>query len=138
MSELKDENATTSEPEAETATPAQDEPVAREAAADQDNWDGASATTQDTPVTALFTPEEAERFRSRWNEVQAGFVDNPRDVVQKADGLVGEVMDRLTKQFAETRESLEAQWGRSEDVSTEDLRVALQRYRSFFERLLSA
>jgi|SRR5579862_2923801 len=118
--------------EHESETPVQDEPVAREAS-QRDRLDGGGAQ-----VTALFAPEEVDRFRTRWTEIQSDFVDDPRHVVEQADGLVAEVMKRLTDQFTETRESLESQWGRSEDVSTEDLRVALQRYRSFFERLLAA
>jgi hypothetical protein len=86
----------------------------------------------------LFAGDDAERFRSRWQEVQAGFVDEPRQAVQDADGLVAELMQRLAETFSEERSSLESQWDSGEDASTEDLRVALQRYRSFFDRLLSA
>jgi hypothetical protein len=64
-------------------------------------------------------------------------VDEPRRTVEQADELVAQVMQRLAESFASERERLEGQWGRGEDVSTEDLRVALQRYRSFFQRLLS-
>ena len=86
----------------------------------------------------LFAGEDAERFRSRWQEIQAGFVDEPRTAVQDADGLVAELMQRLAESFSNERSSLESQWDGDGDVSTEDLRVALQRYRSFFDRLLSA
>lgn len=86
----------------------------------------------------LFSGDDAERFRSRWQEVQANFVDEPRQAVQDADGLVAELMQRLAETFSEERSSLESQWDSGEDASTEDLRVALQRYRSFFDRLLSA
>ena len=85
----------------------------------------------------LFVGEDAERFRSRWQEVQAGFVDEPRTAVQDADSLVAELMERLARTFADERSKLESQWDSGDDASTEDLRVALQRYRSFFERLLS-
>ncbi len=85
----------------------------------------------------LFAPEEAEPFRQRWSTVQAGFVDEPRRAVEDADGLVAGVIKRLAEVFAEERSRLEEQWSRGGDVSTEDLRVALQRYRSFFDRLLS-
>ena len=71
-------------------------------------------------------------------EIQAGFVDEPRNSVARADALVADLMQQLAAGFAEERERLEAQWDRGTDVSTEDLRVALTRYRSFFERLLSA
>ena len=85
----------------------------------------------------LFGDGELSDFHSRWTEVQAAFVDDPRDCVQKADGLVSDVVDRLTAGFASARSGLEEQWSRGEQVSTEDLRLALQRYRDFFERLLA-
>ena len=85
----------------------------------------------------LFEGAEAERYRARWHTVQAGFVDEPRAAVEQADELVAEVIQQLAKVFADERASLEAEWGRSGDISTEDLRVALRRYRSFFDRLLS-
>jgi hypothetical protein len=81
--------------------------------------------------------EGADEFQSRWEEIQVRFVDEPRGAVEDADALVATVMQRLAEGFASEREHLEAQWGRGEDISTEDLRVALQRYRSFFQRLLA-
>ncbi len=86
----------------------------------------------------LFTDEEAERFRERWAEVQAGFVDQPRQMVKQADDLVSDLMQQLTAGFSQRRSKLEEQWSEGDQVSTEDLRVALTRYRSFFNRLLSA
>jgi hypothetical protein len=77
-------------------------------------------------------------FGYRWQELQTGFVDEPRRTVEQADELVAQVMQRVAESFATERERLEEQWARGEDVSTEDLRVALQRYRGFFRRLLSA
>jgi hypothetical protein len=93
-----------------------------------------------SPETAmpLFAADESERFRSRWTEVQTDFVDRPRESVEEADRLVADLMQRLTSQFSEERSRLEAQWDQGDDASTEDLRVALTRYRSFFERLLTA
>jgi hypothetical protein len=85
----------------------------------------------------LFAGAESETFRSRWTEIQTGFVDEPRHAVEEADGLVAEVVQRLVQTFADERTKLEQQWGKGDDVSTEDLRVSLQRYRSFFERLLT-
>ena len=85
----------------------------------------------------LFADSESSGLRSRWTVVQSAFVDDPRDCVQKADGLVAEVIDKLTTGFAEARSRLEEQWARGEEASTEDLRVALKRYREFFERLLA-
>lgn len=76
-------------------------------------------------------------LRSRWDEVQAGFVDDPQQCVQQADRLVTDVVDRVTARFEEARNRLEAQWARGEQASTEDLRLALKRYRDFFQRLLS-
>ncbi len=76
-------------------------------------------------------------LRSRWDDVQAGFVDDPRQCVEKADHLVSDVVDRLTAGFAQARSRLEEQWARGEEASTEDLRQALKRYREFFHRLLS-
>jgi len=85
----------------------------------------------------LFAPEDGERFHTRWTDVQAGFVDDPRQAVEHADGLVAEVIKNLAEAFATERSGLEQQWQQGEDVSTEDLRLALRRYRSFFDRLLS-
>jgi hypothetical protein len=87
-------------------------------------------------LAALFTPDVAQDFRSRWDAAQIGFVDDPRRATQQADELVAEVMKSLAQSFADERRQLEAQMT-SENTSTENLRVALQRYRSFFHRLLS-
>jgi len=86
----------------------------------------------------LFPNDESDRFTSRWQEIQTSFVDQPRDAVAEADSLVADLMQRLAASFSQERERLEGQWDRGDDVSTEDLRVALTRYRSFFDRLLSA
>jgi hypothetical protein len=86
----------------------------------------------------LFASSESSDLRSQWEAIQTGFVDEPRRAVENADALVAELMQRLAATFSEERRSLEAQWDRGDDVSTEDLRIALQRYRSFFDRLLSA
>lgn len=86
----------------------------------------------------LFDEDELGRYRSRWDEVQARFVDDPRGTVKEADALVNDVMQRLTQTFTDERSSLESQWSEGKDASTEDLRIAMQRYRSFFARLLAA
>jgi hypothetical protein len=91
---------------------------------------------QDGQDQALFADDEAQSFRSRWEDVQRGFVDEPRESVQKADDLVSDLVERLTNGFAETRSGLEQQWNKGEEASTEDLRIALTRYRAFFQRLL--
>ncbi|PYX32047.1 MAG: hypothetical protein DMG80_08975 [Acidobacteria bacterium] len=92
-------------------------------------------TSMDT--TPLFPTNELEGLRNRWSAVQTAFVDEPRRAVEQADGLVASAMKRLAEVFAEERSKLEQQWDRGDNVSTEDLRIALQRYRSFFHRLLS-
>jgi hypothetical protein len=86
----------------------------------------------------LLPQDQSDRFTGRWQEIQTGFVDEPRESVAKADALVAELMQELAASFSDERERLESQWEGGDDVSTEDLRVALTRYRSFFERLLSA
>ena len=102
-------------------------------------------TTQETPITtnagpsvALLNREESEHFRMRWNEIQGMFVDEPRTAVQQADVLVSEVIEQITQMFANEHSSLKSQWNQGSDVviSTEDLRKALQRYRSVFNRLV--
>ena len=91
-------------------------------------------STQASPLLGADT----DQLRERWESVQSSFVDEPQQAVEQADALVTEVIKRLTRTFQETHDSLEAQLGEADDVSTEDLRVGLQRYRSFFERLLAA
>jgi hypothetical protein len=87
--------------------------------------------------TALFSEPEMEEFRTQWSKIQTAFVDEPRLTVEDADKLVAAVMQRLADRFATERSGLEKQWDRGDNVSTEDLRIALQRYRSFFDRLLN-
>jgi hypothetical protein len=99
----------------------------------------ADAGTADTATKDghLLAADDAEAFRARWTDVQHGFVDAPRQAVAQADGLVAELMQHLAKTFADERGRLEGQWDQGDDVSTEDLRTAFQRYRLFFERLLT-
>jgi len=85
----------------------------------------------------LFPEDVANDFRSKWDGIQTGFVDEPRQAVQHADELVAQAIKRLAESFAQERSRLETQWDRGDQVSTEDLRVALQTYRSFFHRLLA-
>jgi hypothetical protein len=85
----------------------------------------------------LFPDNELNEFRARWDKVQIGFVDEPRAAVEQADGLVATIVKRIAEQFAAERAELEHQWDRGDNVSTEDLRQALRRYRSFFDRLLA-
>jgi hypothetical protein len=86
----------------------------------------------------LLDEGQASSFTERWREVQVDFVDRPRESVEQADALVAELMQKLAASFADERSRLEQQWEGGDEVSTEDLRVALTRYRSFFDRLLSA
>jgi hypothetical protein len=96
-----------------------------------------SAEPSSEKEKALFADDELASLQSRWADVQAVFVDDPRDCVQKADGLVSDVVQQITTSFSQARAKLEEQWARGEDASTEDLRVALKRYREFFQRLLA-
>jgi len=88
-------------------------------------------------LSPLLSPQETGDFRSRWNSIQTGFVDEPRRAVEQADELVAQIMQRLAQSFSDQRSTLETQWEHSDKVSTEELRVAFRRYRSFFDRLLS-
>jgi hypothetical protein len=96
----------------------------------------ASTTKVGASPAALLNHEESEQFRTRWNEIQGKFVDEPRDAVQQADALVAEVVAQITQMFAREHSSLESQWNQGSEVSTEDLRKALQHYRTFFNRLV--
>jgi hypothetical protein len=95
------------------------------------------ARAVDEAPAPLFASEDAAGYRTRWSAIQTGFVDEPRKAVEEADALVAEVMKRLAEGFANERRQLESEWERSDQISTEDLRIAMRRYRSFFERLLS-
>lgn len=111
-----------------------DTSLTRDPAVDDPADTQAADSTEHEP---LFPRDESERFTDRWQEIQTSFVDRPRDAVADADALVADLMQRLATSFSQERERLEAQWDRGDDVSTEDLRIALTRYRSFFDRLLS-
>jgi hypothetical protein len=88
-------------------------------------------------ASPLFPDDELHNFRARWDQAQTSFVDEPRQAVEQADSLVANVVKRIAEQFANERAQLEKQWDRGDNVSTEDLRQALRRYRSFFDRLLA-
>jgi hypothetical protein len=87
-------------------------------------------------LAPLFNRDEATQFRSRWNVIQGKFVDEPCAAVQQADALVTEVIEQISKMFAGELSSLEGQWKQGNEISTEDLRQTIQRYRSFFNRLI--
>jgi len=97
---------------------------------------GSTAGDEERPAR-LFEGDHASELKRRWTDVQARFVDDPREAVKAADGLVDEVIRDLSTTFSDERSGLESHWSRNEEVSTEDLRQSLRRYRSFFERLLS-
>jgi hypothetical protein len=88
-------------------------------------------------ATPLFPDDELHNLRVRWDQVQTSFVDEPRQAVEQADSLVANAVKRIAEQFSTERAQLEKQWDSGENVSTEDLRQALRRYRSFFDRLLA-
>jgi hypothetical protein len=119
------------------ASEEQARPVVTDGSTDQRVRNTASDAGDSTETMPLFPRNELEEMRGRWNGVQTAFVDEPRRAVEQADGLVASGMKRLAEVFAEERSRLEAQWDRGDNVSTEELRIALQRYRSFFHRLLS-
>jgi hypothetical protein len=98
---------------------------------------GTRGNAADGTSTALFPDDELHNFRARWDQAQTSFVDEPRRAVEQADGLVANVVQRIAEQFSNERAKLEGQWSKGDNVSTEDLRQALRRYRSFFDRLLS-
>ena len=120
-------------------TDAADEPMASERSESEGQADApaeADSTAQEREP--LLSESESEDFTTRWREIQVGFVDEPRDSVAQADTPVADLMQQLAASFSDERARLEKQWDSGDDVSTEDLRVALTRYRSFFDRLLSA
>lgn len=96
-----------------------------------------TATTIHDETQALFPESEISALRTRWEAIQTGFVDEPKAAVTEADALVAQVISRLAEVFSQERTMLEQQWGKGGEVSTEDLRIALRRYRSFFSRLLA-
>jgi hypothetical protein len=112
-------------------------PPAPSAGIDEARSFASSPAEGDVRATQLFASDEAGRLRGRWDAIQTSFVDEPRRAVEDADALVAAAMKRLAEIFADERAGLEGQWDRGDDVSTEDLRLALQRYRSFFGRLLA-
>ena len=113
------------------------DPDAADQNANQGQTMAAQGASADSRAMALLDESQAGAFRSRWALIQASFVDEPRSAVEQGDALVAELMQRLAEVFATERERLEQQWTTGSDVSTEDLRLALRRYRSFFDRLLS-
>ncbi len=122
-------------------TPPASEPTEPAASADPTTAPAAPedpiAQRESSTEELLFADDDLAELRSRWAAVQASFVDDPKDCVQKADVLVSDLVEQLTSGFAHARSRLEEQWARGEEASTEDLRVALMHYREFFQRLLA-
>ncbi len=126
----KDETASVTPeppPVAETTAPSAEAPGAEPPGAEHES----------SADEVLFAGNDLAELRARWAGVQAAFVDDPKECVQKADALVSDLVDQLTTGFAQARSRLEGQWSRGEAASTEDLRLALMHYREFFERLLA-
>jgi hypothetical protein len=136
MSEATNErNLTTADVAAATKAPderRESRPVTKEPAGSD-----TAAGHEEEQLVALFADDVARDFRSRWDAVQIGFVDDPKQAVHKADELVAQVMANLAQSFARERSELEGYVSGDQSASTENLRVALRRYRSFFQRLLS-
>jgi hypothetical protein len=109
----------------------------QEQVSDEQVSDGTNGHGPET-ATPLLTPEDSAAFEQRWTEVQTYFVDDPERAVEDADRLVGDLMEALATRFADQKRSLTAQWSSGDAVETEDLRIALTRYRDFFRRLLAA
>ena len=159
MTAHDEQTNTTSTSTAESRPPSEPEPPSAEmepstartestaARTERSDMENEPSTAEAEPPTAqteppadepLFADGTRSGLRSRWDDVQAAFVDDPKECVQKADALVAQVVEQLTAGFSEARSRLEGQWARGEEASTEDLRLALKRYREFFQRLLSA
>jgi hypothetical protein len=115
-----------------------EEQMRREQIAEERSVENQSPTASiNDQLEPLFEDDAARKFRSRWQVIQGKFVDDPRDSVKQADDLVADIIKNVTMSFSDRRMSLEKQWNSGQNVSTEDMRQALKRYRSFFERLLT-
>lgn len=107
------------------------EPIASDAVVSLDD-----TVYEDARLSGLLDHEDSERFRHRWNDIQSMFIDDPHAVVKKADALVSEVITHLSQELGDKCHSLTGQWAEKDNVSTEDLRVILQRYRALFNRII--
>ncbi|MFF8266783.1 hypothetical protein ACF059_05260 [Streptomyces sp. NPDC016562] len=140
--ETRDEGLGTAETTDTTAAQTRDEDLGTDATSTETTATatdtGADQTTGEAADDSqpLLGAQEAEEYRQAWSDIQGRFVDDPQAAVRSADTLVAEVMQTLAGTFASHKQGLEGQWDRGEQVATEDLRLALQHYRSFFNRLL--
>jgi hypothetical protein len=114
-----------------------EEQMRNEQIAEERNVQNKNNKHEDENFAPLFENNEAEQFRAQWLEIQSRFVDDPSVSVKDADELVASIIKNITRNFADKRSSLETQWKSGDDVSTEDLRVTMKRYRYFFDRLLT-
>ncbi len=135
--ELKEKDLTTSDLAAPAETRTAQPDVDRDVNESVTENRRAEVMNDDEQLAPLFSADAAKEFRSRWDAVQSSFVDDPKKAVRQGDELVAQVMKSLTETFSNERSRLEGQRDQSDKASTENLRVALRRYRSFFERLLS-
>jgi hypothetical protein len=120
-----------------TDEPIENEPLVEERVDEKPTRSARPADTVDEDLAPLFESDDAKKFRSRWLVIQSKFVDDPSAAVKQADDLVSDVIKSVTMNFSNRRIALENQWNAEENTSTEDLRMAIKRYRSFFDRLLT-
>jgi hypothetical protein len=135
--EVKEKNLATSDLATAAETPTAQREVDQDVDEPAAEKRKAEAITENEQLASLFSPEAAKEFRARWDAIQSSFVDDPKRAVRQGDELVAQVMESLTETFSNERSRLEGQLDQSDKASTENLRVALRRYRSFFERLLA-
>jgi hypothetical protein len=135
--ELKERNSAPADSTAAVEMPAVQPEICRDHETPESTNKVVAVTKEGEALAPLFPSEVADDFRSRWAAVQASFVDDPRQAVRQGDDLVAQVLKSLADSFSSERAKLEGQVDQTDKASTEDLRVALRRYRSFFERLLS-
>ena len=114
-----------------------EEQMRNEQITEERNVDNKNDIHDDENFAPLFENNEAEQFRAQWLDIQSRFVDDPSVSVKDADELVASIIKNITRNFADKRIALETQWKSGDDVSTEDLRLTMKRYRSFFDRLLT-
>ncbi|MEV0143942.1 MULTISPECIES: hypothetical protein [unclassified Nonomuraea] len=104
--------------------------------------DGGAAPSHAAPAEIVLFDQDPAEVQARWRELQAGFVDDPNEAVQRADGLVGEVVEALTSALTSRTSELRRRWNDSDGddggrTDTEQLRLALREYRTVLERLLA-
>jgi hypothetical protein len=135
--ELKERSLTTADLVAAAEIPTAQRELGRDLGAPTVANKTSAVKQEGEQLAPLFLPDVAKDFRSRWDTVQSSFVDDPRQAVRHGDELVAQVMKSLAESFSSERAKLEGQVEQTDKASTEELRIALRRYRSFFERLLS-